>query len=152
MSNPTTIGTPVTTPADIAASIGAKNPTLTARALGEAFFQFNLAVTAFRDGKCNSAKVDEAYRTIERVVERVREIQRDAKFIAEAAFKESCKSPRYRLAERALGCKPMQGVKPLGLSPLPLVSKGPSGIGGYAQDEILDESGCGSGVRIGGAQ
>lgn len=152
MSKPTTIDTPVSTPADIAASIGAANPTLTARALGLALFQFNLTVTAFRSGRCQSTKVDEAYRTIERVVDRVREIQRDAKFIAEAAFKESCKTPHRLRLERAIGVPPMQGVKTLGLSPLPLVSKGPSGIGGYAQSEILDESGFGAGVRIGGAQ
>jgi len=152
MSKPTTIDTPVTTPADIAASIGAANPTLTARALGIALFQFNLTVTAFKAGKCQSTKVDEAYGAISRVVERIRDIDREARRIAEASFKESCKSPRYRLAESALGVPPMQGVKTLGLSPLPLVSTGPSGIGGYAQSEILDESGCGSGVRIGGAQ
>lgn len=133
----------VTTPSDIARKIGATNPTLTARALGVALFEFNLTVAAFRDGRCSSVKVDDAYRKVERLSERVAEITREARAIAQAAFRESGKSDMVRLAERLVGFPPMQGVKPLGISP-PLVRLGPGGD--FTQDMYFDESGCSAGA------
>lgn len=119
------------------------NPTLTARALGVALFEFNLTVAAFRDGKCKSTKVDDAYRKVERIAERVQEIKREAELIAQAAFRESCKAPHHLQTERAFGFPPMRGVKPLGIS-APLVRLGPGGD--FTQDMYFDESGCSAGA------
>ena len=91
-------------------------PTLTLRALGTALFEFNLRVVAYKAGQCPSTKVDEGAARVEKLVERVREIGREVRQVAEAAFRDSCESPEFKRAKRRIGVKEFAGVRPVGLS------------------------------------
>lgn len=135
--------------------------TLSVRALGLAFADVEYEIEKFNEVRGSTVHLDAAMDRLENAMRRIRNLAIDAKVNSESAFKVSAWPIRTRVQRLGLslaGGVPVYAVDSKAFraadrveaaTAMPIVSIGPSGLGGYAQAETMDESGFGAGAGVG---